>query len=69
MPGAALMRAEDLTKTLDLNVLTSDVTEADIERACARSAVELVPSGKSMTAHVLTSHPRSRSAIRGTRCG
>jgi len=34
MPGAALMRAEDLTKTLDLNVLTSDVTEADIERAC-----------------------------------
>ena len=35
--GAALMRAEDLTKTLDLTVLTSDVTEADIERACAEA--------------------------------
>ena len=28
------MRAEDLTKTLDLTVLSPEVTEADIERAC-----------------------------------
>ncbi len=28
------MRAEDLTKTLDLTVLSSDLTEADVEQAC-----------------------------------
>jgi deoxyribose-phosphate aldolase len=31
------MRAEDLTKTLDHTVLSSDATEADIERACAEA--------------------------------
>lgn len=34
MPGAAVMRAEDLTKTLDLSVLSPDLTEAEIVRAC-----------------------------------
>ena len=31
------MRAEDLTKTLDLTVLASDTSPADIERACAEA--------------------------------
>lgn len=31
------MRPEDLTKTLDLTVLGADVTEADVERACAEA--------------------------------
>ncbi|MGD9694451.1 MAG: deoxyribose-phosphate aldolase [Thermoleophilia bacterium] len=31
------MRAEDLTKTLDQMVLGADITEADIERACAEA--------------------------------
>ena len=31
------MRAEDLTKTLDLTVLAADATEADIEKACGEA--------------------------------
>ena len=31
------MRAEDLTKTLDLTVLAPDTSAADIERACAEA--------------------------------